>query len=272
MNWIGLLTSVVGPTTFVTALVFFIGYAYADSFYHYFGLDAATLGFTTSDVLLRGSPALYLPIGGLLFGMLLVVLAYHLATGRGVSRWVRPVCLVLAAAVLPLLVLGFLGGFRVVDFGRAGTPVLIGGSLLLAILARMLFVRGTGSPYPLTGERAAFGVIVAIVVLCSFWAATEYAHAKATEDARRLSTQLYLRPAMVVDTTEHLYLAWPAVHEDQLADAGHGQRFRYRYHGFRLLAQSGSRMFLIPRDWTWDTGNVVVLPLDSDVRVTFHPG
>ncbi|MEV8323378.1 hypothetical protein [Kitasatospora sp. NPDC056731] len=256
----------------MTALVFFLGFAYTDSFYHYFGLDAATLGFGTPDLLLRGSPALYLPVGGLLFGVLLVALAYHLATRRGASRWVRPACVLIAAAVAPLLVLGFLAGFGAIDLGQYAVPLLIGGALLLAVLARLLFARVTGSPYPLPGERAAVAVTVAIVVLCSFWAATGYAHAKGTEDARRLSARLYQRPAMIVDTTERLYLAWPAVQEYALADAGQGQRFRYRYHGFRLLAQSGARMVLIPRDWTWDTGNVLVLPLDTDVRVTFHPG
>ncbi|MEU4116626.1 hypothetical protein AB0F71_19295 [Kitasatospora sp. NPDC028055] len=271
-NWVGVLTSVVAPTTFVTALLFFLGFAYTDSFYHYFGLDAATLGFSTPDFLVRGSPALFVPVGGLLFGMLLVALGYHLATRRGGSGWVRRVCLVLAVAVVPLLALGFLAGFEAVDLGPDAAPLFIGGALLLALLTRMLFVRTTGSPYPLRGERTAVAVIVAIVVLCCFWAATGYAHTKGTEDARRLGSQLDERPAMIVDTTEPLYVTWPAVREAPLADAGQGQRFHHRYHGFRLLAQSGSRMFLIPRDWTWDTGNVLVLSLDSGVRVAFHPG
>ncbi|MER6300864.1 hypothetical protein ABT247_15045 [Kitasatospora sp. NPDC001539] len=256
----------------MTALVFFLGFAYTDSFYHYFGLDVATLGFGTPDLLLRGSPALYLPVGCLLFGMLLMALAFHLASRRGATRWVRTVCPVLAATALPLLLLGFLAGFEVVDLGQGAAPLLIGGALLLAVLARALFVHVTRSRYPLPGERAAVAVVVAIVVLCSFWAATAYAHVKGTGDARRLSTRLYQRPAMVVDTTERLYLAWPAVRESRLDDAGPGQRFHYRYHGFRLLAQYGPRMILIPREWTWDSGSVLVLPLDADVRVSFHPG
>ncbi|MFD7736545.1 hypothetical protein ACFV6F_39995 [Kitasatospora phosalacinea] len=36
--------------------------------------------------------------------------------------------------------------------------------------------------------------------------------------------------------------------------------------------QPDERMFLIPRDRTWDRGNVLILPVDADVRIVFHPG
>jgi hypothetical protein len=55
-----------------------------------------------------------------------------------------------------------------------------------------------------------------------------------------------------------------------LPEATPGQHFRYRYRGLRLLAQSGDRMFLIPKDWTWRDGDVLVVPPGSGVRVAFH--
>ncbi|MEV6209482.1 hypothetical protein [Kitasatospora sp. NPDC051914] len=241
-------------------------------------MDAATLGFSTQDLMLRSSPALYLPAGVLLCVGLLATVGYHLATrtmhsGADGRRTVRRACRVVAAAVVvPLLALGFLAGFEVIDGGPMGTPLLIGGALLVVVLARMVAVRAGGAPYPLAGERAALGISVALIVLCSFWAAGGFAHRKGTADARWLADNLALRPAVVLDTTERLYLQWPGVEERTLPDAGAGQRFRYRYRGVRLLAQANNRMFLIPRDWTWEDGNVLILPVDTGVRITFHPG
>ncbi|MFJ2775362.1 hypothetical protein [Kitasatospora sp. NPDC087315] len=276
-GWIGRIASWIAPTTFVTALLLFFGYAYTDALYSFFGVDAATLGFATQDYLLRSSAALYLPVGAVLCGALLAALAYHFATSAvrddpGASRAVRRFCRVIGLLAVPLLVLGFLAGFQTIDAGAMGTPLLLGGALLLAVLARVLAVRSAGAPYPLPGERAALGISVAIIALCSFWAAGGYAHEKGTSDAHRLAGNLALRPAVIVDTTERLYLQWQGVDERALPDPGPAQRFHYRYRGLRLLAQSNNRMFLIPYTWTWNEGNVLILPVDADVRVIFHPG
>ncbi|MEV0533839.1 hypothetical protein [Kitasatospora sp. NPDC050463] len=276
-SWLGLITTWVAPTTLITALLFFFGFAYTDSLYNYFGLDAATIGFGTQDLLLRSSPALYLPAGVLLCGALLAAATYHLATravraGPDTGRVVGRACRAVAVLVVPLVVLGFLAGFEVIDAGPMGTPLLLGGALLLVVLARLLAVRTTGAPYPLTGERAALGISTALIVLCSFWAAGGFAHQKGKADAERLAANLALRPAVVLDTTERLYLQWSGVDERTLPDAAAGQRFHYRYRGLRLLAQADGRMFLIPRDWTWEEGNVLILPVDANVRIVFHPG
>ncbi|MFD4657247.1 hypothetical protein ACFWP2_16650 [Kitasatospora sp. NPDC058444] len=276
-DWIAKLATWVAPTTLLTALLFFFGYAYTSSLYSYFGIDAGTIGFATQDLLLRSSPALYVPAGVALCGALLGALGYHVATraaggGAAGTRTVRLACLALAALVVPLLVLGFLAGFEVFDAGPMGTPLLIGGGLLLAVLARMMYVRGTGAPYPLTGERAALGISVAIIVLCAFWAVGGYAQQKGTADAEQLAHHLYRRPAVVLDTSERLHLGWSGVRETVLSDVEQGARFHYRYEGLRLLAHAGGRMFLIPRTWTWETGNGLIVPFDDTVRVAFHPG
>ncbi|RKT19338.1 hypothetical protein BX285_3794 [Streptomyces sp. 1114.5] len=276
-GWIATLTGWIAPTTFVTAMLFFFGYAYTNSLYSYFGIDAATIGFSTQELLLRSSSALYLPAGVVLSGVLVAALAIPLVSGRarrsaGSSRVLRRVCLALVLPVAALLVLGLLAGIEAIDAGPMGTPVLIGGALLLALLARLLNVRGTGAAFPAAGERAALGVTVAIIALCAYWAVGSYAQEKGEADAEQLSHNLHLRPAVVLDTSERLSLGWSGVRETPLPAAEAGAHFRYRYEGLRLLAQAGGRMFLIPRQWTWETGNVLVLPVGADVRVAFHAG
>ncbi|WP_030236068.1 hypothetical protein [Streptomyces sp. NRRL S-350] len=209
--------------------------------------------------------------------MLVAALAFPLVSGiarrrTGGARALRWACLAVALPVCALLVLGLLAGFEAIDAGPMGTPVLIGGALLLALLARLLYVRGTGAAFPVAGERAAMGVTVAIVALCAYWAVGSYAQEKGEADAEQLSRSLELRPAVMLDTSERLSLGWPGVRESPLPDVEAGARFRYRYEGLRLLAQAGNRMFLIPRRWTWETGNVLVLPVDSGIRIAFHAG
>ncbi|MGW3039709.1 hypothetical protein ACWC9T_06560 [Kitasatospora sp. NPDC001159] len=97
-----------------------------------------------------------------------------------------------------------------------------------------------------------------------------------------------MSPAVILDTVERLHLdlsacadpkstacrksEWAGLTETTLPDAGPQDRFRYRYRGLRLLAQSGDRMFLLPNYWTWEHGDLLVLPMDADVRVALHPG
>ncbi|MEE1786266.1 hypothetical protein PUR71_25685 [Streptomyces sp. SP17BM10] len=243
--------------------------------------------------MLRSDPALYIPAGVVLLGALVAALVYYLVgrvakAGPGGARFVRRACLAVSVLVVPLLVLGFLAGFEVIDGGPLGTPLLIGGGLLLGVLARLLFVRITGAGPPPTGERAALAIGVAVIVLCSFWAVDAYARQKGVFDAEALARHLYRLPAVTLDTPERLHLdtfgcvkpddpacrhpAWAGVREAPLADVAPGERFRYRYVGLRLLAQPGKRMFLIPRYWTWQDGNVLVLPVDDNIRIAFHPG
>ncbi|WP_316519761.1 hypothetical protein [Kitasatospora brasiliensis] len=212
-----------------------------------------------------------------LTGVLVAALTFPLVSGvarrgPGATRALRRVCL---AAVLPtavLLVLGVAAGFEVIEAGPMGTPLLIGGALLLALLARLLYVRGAGAAFPVSGERVALGVTVGILALCAYWAVGNYAQQKGQAEAEALSHNLQVRPAVMLDTSERLALDWSGVRETPLPAEGAGAHFRYRYEGLRLLAQSDNRMFLIPRQWTWATGNVLVLPVDANARVAFHAG
>src|ERR1700709_199081 len=72
-----------GPPTILTALFLYFGYVWTDSFYEFFGVDAATLQFSPQDYMLRSVAALYAPVGAIL----LISLAFV---------WVQPSVIVLA--------------------------------------------------------------------------------------------------------------------------------------------------------------------------------
>lgn len=272
------MASFVAPTTFVTALLFYFGFAYTDALYEQFGVDAATLGFSSQDYLLRSASPLFIPGFIALATGLLLILAYYLA-GAVADRdpddrlrtGVRYGSYGLVVVGAGLFVLGMLAGFSVWRTREIVTPLLLGGGLLLAYCGRVFALRSSGTRLSLRREQGALAFVVALVVLTAFWATNAAAKAHGRADARTLADHLWLRPEVRVDTTERLYFDYPGVQETVLPPDGPAQRFHYRYDGLRLLAQSGTRMFLIPDQWTGGKGYVLAMTADPNIRIAFHP-
>ncbi|MFE9137740.1 hypothetical protein [Streptomyces sp. NPDC007355] len=274
-DWVVTFATLAAPTTFIGALLLYFGFAYTDALYAYFGVDAATLGFSTQEYAMRSAGALYIPAGVALTVALACVLVYYAARTLGHrgtplppgSRWVP---YVISACGLVMFVLGVLGGFAVWSAGAMDTPLLIGGGLALVVFGRALSFKLTGADYPVARERLALALVAALVGLSCFWAVHAYAKRHGADDGRYLARHLWLRPAVTVDTAERLYFPPRQVRETALPVTGAEQRFRYRYEGLRLLAEVKGRMFLIPEDWAETGGGVLVVPADSSVRVAFR--
>jgi hypothetical protein len=278
--WSTLAKTVAGflaPTTVLTGLLLYFGFAYTDALYEYFGIDVATMGFSTQDYLLRSAGALYIPVGAGLLAALAGILGYYWAAGAGASRaglgrHLGRAGLVLVVCGLGLFTLGMLGGFQVWPAGALDTPLLLGGGLLLVLYGRLFRLKARGQDYPVAREAGALAVAAALVVLSAFWAANVYAQNHGRSDAAYLAANLDLRPEVVVDTTERLYVQQSGVTETELPDDREGQHLRYRYEHLRLLAQSGARMFVVPMGWRTNGGVVLVLSAGPDVRVAFRRG
>ncbi|KJY30721.1 MULTISPECIES: hypothetical protein [Streptomyces] len=276
-NWVVTLATLVAPTTFIGALLLYFGYAYTDALYEHFGVDAATLGFSTQDYALRSAGALYIPAGTALTVALAGVLVYYAARTVG-SRgtpgppWLRLTPYLLSAGGAVLFVVGMLGGFGAWEAGAMDTPLLLGSGLVLIVYGRVLAFRLADAAYPVARERLALALVVALVGLCSFWAAHAYAKEHGDDDARYLAHHLWLRPAVTLDTVERLYFPPGQVRETRLPPSGTPQRFRFRYEGLRLLAEANGRMFLIPEDWATRGGSVLIVPANDTVRVALSPG
>ncbi|MFG2341462.1 hypothetical protein [Streptomyces yangpuensis] len=277
-DWVSTLATIAAPTTFIGALLLYFGVSYTSAFYNYFGVDSATLGFSTQDYALRSASALYLPVGTALLAALAGVLIHYVAVAVGKRDTPPSLALRLLPAGLAvcgggLFLLGMLGGFGVWEVGAMEMPLLLSGGLVLLLYSRVLSFKLAGADYPVARERMAVALVLALVALASFWAAHEYAKRHGFDDAAYLADHLRLRPTVTIDTTERLYIPHRRVRETILpATAGTGQRFRFRYEGLRLLAEQKGRMFLIPETWSPADGSVVVLPANSTVRVAFRSG
>ncbi|MFF1479875.1 hypothetical protein ACFVYD_20380 [Streptomyces sp. NPDC058301] len=273
-SWLKAVAGFVAPTTLLTGLLLYFGYAYSSSFYGYFGIDLATLGLSTQDLLLHSAAGLYMPLAVALAAGLVgaVGLAWISSLGDarpGLVRRLGHVGVGLVVCGGALFVLGMLGGFQVWPAGPLDTPLLFGGGLLLVVYGRTVHLKTTGHPVP--GELKALVIVVALVALGCFWAVQAYAQTHGRDDGRELAGHLWHRPTVVVDTAERLYFGAVPVKETSLPAGDPAQKFKYRYRGLRLLAQSGNRMFLIPDGWSRTRGIVMLVPADGSVRVAFRP-
>ncbi|MGW0116980.1 hypothetical protein [Streptomyces sp. NPDC003327] len=274
-NWALTLATLLAPTTFIGALLLYFGFAYTNALYAHFGVDAATLGFSAQDYALRSAGALYVPAGAALTVALVAVLVYYGARAVGARSGGLPpggrfAPYLVSVCGLALFALGMLGGLGAWNAGAMDTPLLLGSGLVLVVYGRALFFKLSGADYPVARERLALALVAALVGLSSFWAVHAYAKQHGDDDARYLARNLWLRPAVTVDTTERLHFPPRQARETVLPVADHPQRFRYRYEGLRLLAEVNGRMFLIPENWSEAGGSVLVLPAGNAVRVAFR--
>ncbi|MCX5226052.1 hypothetical protein ABZY16_03740 [Streptomyces sp. NPDC006553] len=274
-NWAITLATLLAPTTFIGALLLYFGFAYTSALYAHFRVDAATLGFSTQDYALRSAGPLFVPAGIALTVALVAVLVYYAARALGarggrLPPGVRFTPYLLSVCGLVLFALGMLGGLGAWDAGAMDTPLLLGCGLVLVVFGRALVFKLSGADYPVARERLALALVAALVGLSSFWAVQAYAKQYGDDDARYLARNLWLRPAVTVDTAERLYFLPGQARETVLPVADHPQRFRYRYEGLRLLAEVNGRMFLIPENWSETGGSVLVIPANGAVRVAFR--
>lgn len=275
-----LVSSIVAPTTVLTALLFYYGYVSTTAEYGYFGVSVGVLGLATQDFLLKSVGTLYAPLAGLLLTVLVCLWA-HSAVTAVVAR--RGAAAKLSRAARALLLIGVTAllrgvlGILVPSLSRsepiATSPLCFGVGLITIAYSRHLLLSlnrrsmtTTTQPWP---EQTAHAIVGALVTLSLFWAANSFAGAYGRGAALVLAGNLQSRPAVVLDTSERLYSGYPGVVETSLPRTP-GQHFAYRYRGLRLLVESNGRLFLVPDQWRVESGATLVVRDDPSVRMQFY--
>ena len=272
----------IAPTTLIAALFLYFGYVWTDACYEYYGVDAATLQFSAQDYMLRSVQALYVPVGALLL-ITLVAVWVHPTVVAAVLRHRRSPAvrriLITAALIGGALVLLAISAVLVPSWWGADSmaaPLFACTGVLLVSYVRSLNRRRGDGPRSTAGdvrERLSAGVVLAIVTLTVFWTANSFAIQYGRGTAIALADRLDVRPAVVIDTAEGLFLnRLPGVEETALPTLTENQKYHFRYRGLRLLAQSGDRMFLVPAAWTAGTGTALMLRDNSDIRIQLAGG
>ncbi|MEU9923946.1 hypothetical protein AB0H51_22095 [Streptomyces griseoluteus] len=272
---------IVTPGSVVFALLYYFGYTYRSAYYAHFGLGVGDLGFTPQDYLLGSPAAVFLPLWMLLVLGIIGVLAF-----RALERWLShpdgaerrgPVIRVLGALGVSLLLLSFpvfleptwwrtmmwfllpVGWLRVL---LPAVLVAVGGLLVLCAMYLTRDPQRRGGRFWGITE----GLLVSATTLIVFFALARYAHGAGTSAAREEAENNFRDTTQVLIHSRQPIV--PTAPNVQCTDQGAAHLpYRYQCTGFRVLAKSSTRYYLVPsvHQAGWDL--ILVLNDDNSIRV-----
>jgi hypothetical protein len=272
------LTTVVAPTTLFTVLLYYFGWARTSAQMEVFNLDHSTLGFSTSDYLLRSVDALFIPLGGVcLFGIMTILghrTVVRLLQSRRDQRTMG--ILILATATLGILSLsyGFYSAFRrpVFIWDYILTPLSFAMGFDLFAYAHYVHDKGQRvfDPPRATEDQSAqrawltrtsLALLAFLNVLSLFWFIGNYAAAVGRGRAVEMIAALSDRTSALLYSPAPLDFQAHGVIEldSKVLDSP----YRFRYHGLKLLLRSSDKYFLLPACWE-EAGRQTILLPDSD--------
>jgi hypothetical protein len=255
----------VAPTTLLTALLFYFGWAHVYWFFDYFGVDSSVLGPSTQDYVMRSVDALFIPLIAVATVGLALMWGYVALPERArlgpTNRWQ----LIALTAVAIALLLNGLSALIVktpLNGGLCVAPicVIVGVVSLwyLVLLRRNRIRQSHRSDAAILSEWAVLFVLVAMSL---FWIATDYSVAVGQTRAHQAAAQIPYRPQVILFSEKDLHFDGADVRKTICATApGSDSAYHFRYDGLVLLIEMGGQYVLIPANWQRGQGTAVVLP------------
>ena len=274
---VGGLASLIGPTSVLTALLYYFGYVSAKSFYSYFGVSLSALDLSPTAYLINSADTLFQPVAVFLI-VLISLFVIHgllgLILGLAGETWGGAAASCLIALSALLAVIGLWGLFRA--WGGTVAPISIAVSAALLEYGLWIALRYAAPAKAIEaavrrGANFRRGLILVLVLFSVFWAVTVSAYSRGTERARVVERSLALQSQAVVYSDKELQLPSRAVGVARLS--GKDSAYKFRYNGLRPLLYSRDRWFLLPVDWTQESGATVLVIRDdpSHIRVDLAP-
>jgi hypothetical protein len=278
-------STVVAPTTLLTALLLYFGRMHATGLFRFLGVQYTVLDLSAQDYLVRSADGMIPPLV-VVAGVTVIALWAHQALARTVAqdvrrRLVRALTPVVAVTGLVLVGLAVADTIRNGDVFRSfpearGLGLAIG-TLLLAYAARLVRSvvattpggRGPRSP----GAAATMTEWAAVFVLVSvglFWAVGTYAVGVGESRGRQLAAAPPDLYAVTLYSEKSLSLAAPGVTATPCQDPD--AAYRLRYDGLRMVVQSGGQYLLLPSGWTQENGAALLITRGSGTRLEFGGG
>jgi hypothetical protein len=272
---------VAAPPTLVIALAFWFGWTLTNARSAYFGIDISTLGFSTTDYLLRSADATFIPAAVTLLAILTATMLHglvqHAITSRGPNAVVRAArgAATLGAILTFFAVWAMFEPLPVATYYLVPPMILGSGPPLIAysvyILRRVRASDKRKAHYAIPSwERSAYVIAAMLALLGIFWASSLYAAALGRGRAQILAENLSSQPAVTVFSAKSLGIDAPGVTVTKIATAS--SAFEFRYSGLRLLIHSANKYFLVNDEWSHERGVTIVLQDTPDIRLEFTPG
>jgi hypothetical protein len=276
------LSLVITPSTLVIALAYWFGWKLTNARSAYFGIDSSTLGFSTTDYLLRSADAAFVPIAIVLLAVLTAIML-HGSVQRAVTarRGVNAVKRGARGGAIAGAVLTFFGVWAMfkplpVVTSYLVPPVILGlGPALTAYSVWVLRHAQAGNsekPHHAVPawERSGYVIAAMIALLGVFWTSSLYAAALGRGRAEVLAGNLSGQPAVTVFSVKSLGMDAVGVTVSVISSAT--SAYRFRYSGLRLLIHSANKYFLVNSGWSREHGVAIVLDDTPDIRLEFAPG
>lgn len=273
--------AIVGPTALVTALLFYFGWARAQSQAQYLGLDVTLFGFSSQDYILLSTHSVLIPLGELLIAGL-GLLWLHRVVCEQIDRrpelalwpWAEGI---VAAVGVTLFVVGVImnGDSRPSDARLLMTPFSLTVGVGLTGYAILISRRRRRPTSPPGGHGSAARVapplsailIAMLIAVGLVWEVANYADIKGRQLGAFLTRELASQPSVVVYSPKRLQIDTGEVTETRFSEPE--SAYGFRYAGLKLLFRSNGRYFLVPDSWSVDGGTTIVLRDNEDLRLEF---
>ncbi len=270
-------TAIASQAALITALLFFYGRVRTGAYYSYFGIGTNTLGFSTSDYVIRSLNATLPPV--ILCALaVLAVLATAGHLGRAVDliqerprlkRLTVLVTVILVAVCIAVLVNG-IAPWPQAAYSR-GYPMPIAVIVIAAAVGvgRRLLLPGTRTPD--TTDRMWSMVVATFALAGVLWIANLYAGADGIREARDTAKTLQSPTStqLVVYSADSLLISGPGVGFNTVDNPG--SRYRFQYSNLRLLLRTADNYILLPAEWKKGDDPVIVIPADDSIRFDVIP-
>ncbi|MGW7383495.1 hypothetical protein [Streptomyces sp. NPDC054794] len=271
---------ILAPGTVVVGLLYYFGSVYTKAYYTALGVLPEDLGFSVQSILANSASAIFFPLWLLLMCGLIVLLALgwvghrlalpaHAARRRTAIRWLGAVGLVMVLLSSPVFY-----SDRLLFPLPEGRPRQFAPCLVMALGATLAFFAvqlrlgqgtGMGNPQARTSDRlwlAGGALLIGVLTMSLFFDMARYARAVGRGNAIAETKRGYRDSPWVV---VHSRVPLPH-HAKNITPFDLGSRsgpYRYEYRGFRIVAKSQTRYYLVSYSSSYDDRDVVVLP-DND--------
>jgi hypothetical protein len=281
-TWIGVVTTILAPTTLITALCYYFGYIYTRKKLAFFGVDCDALGFTSSDYVRGSVTVLYAPLLFLLVGWFAAVwigdyVRRSIRTGqnphlvRGIGRTTLAVGTVLMlTGIAGVVAAGYTAPLALISWAFSPITLGVGGLLTVAGHWALTTSASTTTTTPSTHHTTATArvsqvLVISVIVLALFSVMHSFASWLGDNDAQTLAHNLWAKESVVsVVRAERLDVPANLIAET-LVETPAGQPPLFRYECFRTLVARSDLWVLVPAKWSTDNGYAVILPTDSSV-------
>ncbi len=270
--------TVVGPTTVLTALLFYFGRLHAFGFFDHFGVNFTVFDLTATDYILRSADGLFVPLTVAAAVGLVGLWAHRIGMAwlpeqirRVIVRLRRPAVVVLGLLLLGIAVAGLLDPAAFDRFLALPGLCLAAGVVLLGVAPRIPGPshpnRPAGTPPPLSVTVAEWAAVFLLASIGLFWAVADYAGAVGRQRGHELEAGLSGWPDLVVHSEKGLNIRGAGTRETACTTSG--SAYAFRYDGLKLIFQAGGQYMLLPGGWTADSGSALLLPRSDKVRLEF---